>query len=116
MNFTISQFINFFEEESKTVQNYKSDLWHDIKSIMNFAYHSEDKFYKSGRVITDKPVSMRYIWLIRVNGTHLIPEESTQLIQFVRNAMGVQKEFKITITANSDYLSGVPFAKVERLK
>lgn len=97
------------------VKSYSFDLFHDIQSIMNFAYKGEELRDAYGKYITDKLVSRTYYWAIKESGTHLIPMTETESIETVKQTFPILKEYRLTINANCDYFHGVEFAELEEI-
>jgi len=112
-NLDRTEFTIFFLKQNRKIKNYKFDLFHDINTIMNFAYNHNNYRDKSGQIVTDKPIYKSYFWYIREQGTHLIETHDKETIDAVEKAFKTTEKFELTITANCDYLHNVPFCQVK---
>jgi hypothetical protein len=115
-NLTRDELMTFIIDQSRKVKNFKFDLCHDIRKVMNYAYDFEGMRDENGELITDTPIYKEYVWQFRDSGTFLWDIENKEQINHVREHMGVIEEYKLRVTKNCDYLHNVPFAEITKIK
>ncbi len=109
-------FAKFIFNQAKKIKYYSFDLFYDISRLVEYDKCYENYTDLSGNIITDKPVEKTFILLIRTSGSHLYEETDIDLIETTEGVFDTLNKYKITITANCDYLHKVSFARVEKLK
>ena len=98
------QFAEFVAKQILTIENYKFDIFYDIRRIMSI--------FESKRSVSDQAQRDNFHLMVRDNGCDLVDPDDENYKTYKQRS---DKIYSLTFCWNCDYMHNETFCEVEKL-